>query len=116
MGYSKKLHTRDEISGLHVHQDVAPGEYGAQELAKRNEARREDLNKRIQSDWPSNQLATDASADHETYGNAGSKLPRPSDVSSHGGDRFGIAGGDGNNPGKPNESKKAPRSDSKASR
>src|SRR5262245_38876548 len=114
MGY-KKLHSRDEISGLHVHQDIQPGSYGAEELAKRNQARLEDLNSRIQRDWPKDMTATDASADHETYGNAGSKLPRPSDVSSHGGDRFGVAGGDGNNPGKPNEAKKAPRSDSKVS-
>jgi hypothetical protein len=115
VGY-KKLHSRDEISGLHVHQDVQPGSYGAEELAKRNQSRLEDLNARIKADWPSDMTSTDASADHETYGNAGSKLPRPTDVSSHGADRYGIAGGDGNNPGKPNVAKPAPRSNSKESK
>ncbi len=55
--------------------------------------------------------ATDASADHATYGDAGSRLPRPTDVSSKGADRYGLS----ETPGK-QVAKKASRSISKASK
>ncbi|HET9305568.1 MAG TPA: hypothetical protein VFO46_06025 [Candidatus Sulfotelmatobacter sp.] len=80
MGFSKKsLHHRDEISGIHVHDDIANGSHGAQDLSARNAARQEDLNSRIRGDWPGSMTSSVPEASDPTLGNAMSRLPKPSD-------------------------------------
>jgi hypothetical protein len=112
MGYTKsKTHHRDEISGLHVQDDVQDGTHGIEDLSRRNQSRQDSINAAIKGDWPENMTATNADADHPTYGNAGSRLPRPSDVSSKGTDRYGLSVTPGEQAKKP-----APRDNSKASR
>jgi len=97
MGYKKSsTHHRDEISGLHVHDDVQDGTHGAEDLAARNAARQESINKAIKADWPENMTsASDANVEHPAYGNAGSRLPRPSDfIVGSKADRFGSSAED----------------------
>ena len=79
MGFSK-THHRDETSGLHVHDDISSGTHGVEDLAARNAARQESINKAITSDWPLNMTsADDANIDHPAYGNASQRFPVPSD-------------------------------------
>jgi hypothetical protein len=113
MGYKSKTIHRDAISGLHVHDDVVgnDGSYSVNELRARTDARQAALNSAIQADWPKDMTSTNADVEHPTYGNAGSRLPRPSDVSSKGADRFGLTVSPGEQ-----SPKKAPRSDSKVSK
>jgi hypothetical protein len=112
MGYKKAAtHHRDEISGLHVQDDVQDGTHGIEDLSRRNQSRQDSINDAIKADWPENMTATNASADHATYGNAGSRLPRPSDYSSKGQERFGLSVSPGEQGKKP-----APRDNSKVSR
>jgi hypothetical protein len=80
MGYSKNTHHRDEISGLHVHNDIQDGTHGAEDLSARNAARQADLNAAIKRDWPATMTATIAENADPTLGNAFSRLPKPSDV------------------------------------
>src|SRR5579859_105162 len=96
MGFSKKaLHHREPISGLHVQDDVQPGTHGAEDLSARNAARQEDLNKRIRADWPQDMLHSSHDAAHVTYGNALSRMPKPSDfVVGSKADRFGSSAED----------------------
>jgi hypothetical protein len=114
MGYKsgKTIH-RDEISGLHVHDDggLKNSTVSVDQLQARSDARQQAINDAIKADWPKDQLSTSADIEHPTYGNVGSRSPRPSDVSSKGDDRFGVSEA----PGK-QVPKKAPRSDSKASK
>jgi hypothetical protein len=81
MGYKKSAtHYRDEISGLHVHQDIADGTHGAEDLARRNQSRQDSINAAIKKDWPKDMTsADDANIEHPAYGNAASRFPRPSD-------------------------------------
>ena len=79
MGFSKKLHARDEVSGLHQHVDIQDGTHGAEDLAKRNQARQDDLNSRIKGDWPQDMTAT-LPESHPTLGNALTRTPKPTDV------------------------------------
>lgn len=114
MGYSKsKTVERDSISGLHQHVDggLKNGSVSVNELRSRMDSRQQSLNDAIRNDWPKDMLSTTADVEHATYGNAGSRLPRPSDVSSKGADRYGISVSPGNQ-----VAKKAPRSDSKVSK
>jgi len=69
------------------------------------------LNNSIQEDWPKNMTATDADVEDPTYGNAGSRLPRPTDYSSKGADRLGVSV----SPGEQGK-KAAPRDNSKVIR
>ena len=110
MGYKKTIE-RDSISGLHVHNDVQDGEHSVNELRARSDARQAALNAAIQKDWPKDMTSTTADIEHPTYGNADEKFPRPTDYSSKGADRFGVAG----SPGK-QAPKEAPRSNSKVSK
>jgi len=64
---------------LHVQDDVADGSHGAMDLSKRNDARQADLNSRTKSDWPQDMLHSSHDIEHPTYGNAGTRVPRPSD-------------------------------------
>jgi hypothetical protein len=94
MGFSKKSKTivRDEVSGLHVHQDVPDGTHGAQDLAARNQSRQDSLNAAIKADWPQDMLHSSHDAAHATYGNALSRMPKPSDyVVGSKSDRFGSS-------------------------
>lgn len=115
MGYTSKskTHERDIISGLHVHNDVANknGEFSVDQLNALMAARQSGINEATKADWPKDQLSTSADIDHPTYGNAGEKFPRPTDVSSKGQDRYGVSV----TPGK-QAPKEAPRSDSKQSK
>jgi len=114
MGYSKsKTHHRDEISGIHVHDDVANtnGEFSVNQLRSLMDSRQQGLNDAIKSDWPDTMTSTRADIEDPAYGNAGSRVPRPSDVSSKGADRFGLSVSPGEQ-----SPKKAPRSDSKVSK
>ena len=112
MGYKgKKLVQRDSISGIQFTNDIPDGEYGAVELANRSASMQEQLNKAVQNDWPDSMLSTTSDADAAVYGNAGERLPRPTDYSSKGQDRFGVS----TTPGK-QSAKVGPRSDSKVSR
>jgi hypothetical protein len=113
MGYKKATIHRDDISGLHVHDDggLKNGEVSVNELRARMDARQQAINDAHKADWPENMTATDADVDHPTCGNAGSRLARPSDVSSKGGDRYGVS----ETPGE-QLAKKAPRDNSKVTR
>lgn len=93
MGYKKAAtHHRDEISGLHVADDIQPGTHGAEDLARRNQSRQESINAAHKADWPENMLHSSHNIDHPTYGNAGTRVPRPSDyVVGSKSDRFGSA-------------------------
>ena len=51
MGYTKKLVTRNKISGQFDANDVQDGEYGAKELQNRAATRQEQLNESIITDW-----------------------------------------------------------------
>lgn len=110
MGF-KKLVKREPISGIQQTQDLPDGEYSVSELRNRSAAMQEQLNEAITNDWPDSMLSTIADCDAEVYGNAGSRLPRPTDYSSKGADRFGVSGSPGEQSKKP-----APRDDSKVSR
>jgi hypothetical protein len=114
MGFSKsKTHERDSISGLHVHNDKANvnGEFSVDQLRSLMDSRQAGINDAIRADWPENMTATNADIEHPTYGNAGEKFPRPTDVSSKGQDRYGVSV----TPGK-QSAKEAPRSNSKVSK
>jgi hypothetical protein len=112
MGYSsKKTIQRNEISGLFEHNDVPDGSHSVNELRARADARQQALSDAHKADWPENMNATDANVEHPTYGNAGSLLPRPTDVSSRGAARYGVSVTPGEQ-----SAKKAPRDNSKVSR
>jgi len=112
MGYKKATISRDSISGLWQQNDIdTNSEVSVNELNARMAARQTAINDAIRNDWPENMTATSADIDDVTYGNAGEKFPRPSDVSSKGGDRYGISV----TPGK-QAAKEAPRSNSKQSK
>jgi hypothetical protein len=81
------------------------------ELRATTDARQQALNDAIRADWPKDMTSTTASIEHPTYGNAGEKVPRPTDYSSKGQDRFGVSGTPGEQ-----LAKKAPRDNSKVSR
>jgi len=89
MGYSsKKLVQRDEISGLHQHVDVPDGSHSVDELTKRAASRLEALAQAIAKD---SDPADETTLDHPANGDALSRAPKPSDVSSKGGDRYGVS-------------------------
>lgn len=90
MGYKKTIQ-RNPISGLFEHNDITSGEVSVNELRSRTDARQAALNDAHKADWPKDQLSTSADIGHPTYGNAGEKFPRPTDVSSKGQDRYGIS-------------------------
>ena len=96
MGYKKAVtHHRDEVSGLHVHDDIQPGTHGAEDLARRNQSRQDSINAAIKGDWPKDMTTGDIKPEHPAYGNAGSRLPRPSDfVVGSKADRFGSSAED----------------------
>jgi hypothetical protein len=100
MGYKKSAtHHRDEISGLHVHDDIQDGTHGAEDLAARNAARQADLNAAIKRDWPANQTASIPEHSDPTLGNAFSRLPKPSDyIVGSKAPRFGASAEDDTNP------------------
>jgi len=80
MGYRKSsLHHRDEVSGLHVHDDLTTGEHGAMDLSKRNQSRQDDLNAKNRGDWPGSMTSSVPEASDPTLGNAMSRLSKPSD-------------------------------------
>jgi hypothetical protein len=56
MGYKKATTHRDEISGLHVHDDTAlkNGDVSVNELRSRMDSRQQSLNDAIKADWPEN--------------------------------------------------------------
>jgi len=100
MGFSKKsLHHREPISGLHVHDDITTGEHGAMDLAKRNQARQDDLNAKNRADWPANMTASIPEHTDPSFGNAFSRMPKPSDfVVGSKAPRFGASAEDDTNP------------------
>jgi|SRR5215469_3295149 len=110
MGYKKTI-SRDEISGLWQQNDVSDGTWSVDELTNRAADRQSALNKAIENDWPANMTATTSDCEAEVYGNAGSRLPRPTDYSSKGQDRFGLSVSPGEQ-----KAKKAPRDNSDVSR
>jgi hypothetical protein len=76
MGYKKAAtHHRDEISGLHVHDDVQDGEHSVNELRARNDARQAGINDATKADW-----SDPNTVNSPTYGNAMSRMPKPSDA------------------------------------
>jgi hypothetical protein len=80
MGYKKAAtHHRDEISGLHVHDDLQDGTHGVEDLARRNQSRQDSLNAAIKSDWPKDMTSSKAESSDPALGNAFSRLPKPSD-------------------------------------
>src|SRR5689334_17986903 len=94
MGFSKsKTHHRDEISGLHVHDDAAlkNGEVSVNQLRALMDSRQAGINEATRNDWPKDMTSTNADIEHATYGNAAEKFPRPTDYSSKGQDRFGVS-------------------------
>ena len=113
MGYKKSpLHHRDEISGLHVHDDIKDGTHGAEDLSKRNDARQADLNSRVKADWPANQLASIPEHSDPSFGNTFSRMPKPSDVViGSKAPRYGASAEDDTNPstqgGQPQKTPKA---------
>jgi len=96
MGFSKsKTHHRDEISGLHVHDDIQPGTHGAEDLSARNAARQADLNAAIKRDWPGSMTASIPEHQDPTLGNAFSRLAKPSDyIVGSKSERFGSSAED----------------------
>lgn len=85
-------HHRDEISGLHVHDDIKDGTHGAEDLSARNAARQESINKAIRADWPANQTASIPEHSDPTLGSAFSRLPKPSDyIVGSKSERFGSS-------------------------
>src|SRR5579872_5663679 len=96
MGYKKSgTHHRDEISGLHVHDDIQDGTHGAEDLARRNQSRQDSINDAIRADWPANQTASIPEHSDPTLGNAFSRIPKPSDyVVGSKADRFGSSAED----------------------
>lgn len=76
MGYSsKKTAGRDEVSGIMNHVDVPDGTWSVNELRNRNDARQELINSTHKSDWTAG-----STLDHPAYGNALSRLSKPSDA------------------------------------
>jgi len=101
MGYSrnKALHHRDEISGLHVHDDIQPGTHGAEDLARRNQSRQDSINAATKADWPKDQLSSIPEHIDPTLGNAISRMSKPSDyVVGSKAPRFGASAEDDTNP------------------
>ena len=96
MGYTKsKTHHRDEISGLHVHDDIQPGTHGAEDLARRNQARQDSINAATKADWPKDQTSSIPEHIDPTLGNAFSRLSKPSDyVVGSKAPRFGASAED----------------------
>ena len=90
MGYKKAAtHHRDEISGLHVHNDVPEGEHSVNELRARNDARQSGINEATKQDWPANMTSSNPEHSDPTLGNAFSRLPRPSDAVAGSLDTYG---------------------------
>ena len=112
VGYKSKTIERDSISGLHQHIDsLQNSTVSVNELRNRMDARQAALNDAIKADWPKDMLSTSGDVEHATYGDAGSRLPRPTDYSSKGQDRFGVSVSPGEQ-----VAKKGPRSNSKVSK
>ena len=74
-----ELHEREKISGHFVPKDVPDGEYGAQELAKRNDSRQADLAEKQKADWPENMTSSVPEKSDPILAYAISHLNRPSD-------------------------------------
>ena len=74
MGYKKTIQ-RNEISGTFEHNDVPDGEHSVNELRARSDARHQALSDAHKADWTAG-----STLDHPAYGNALSRLPRPSDA------------------------------------
>lgn len=113
MGFSKKAtHHRDEISGLHVHDDIQDGTHGAEDLARRNQSRQESFNSAVRGDWPSDMTSSNPEHTDPSLGNAFTRLPKPGDfVIGSKSDRFGSSAEDdtdssqGGQPQKPTKQK-----------
>ena len=78
MGFkSGKTHHRDEISGLHVHDDAAlkNGEVSVNQLRSLMDSRQAGINDAAKADWTAG-----STLDHPAYGNALSRLSKPSDA------------------------------------
>lgn len=118
MGYTKKAtHEREQISGHHVAVDVQDGSHGAEDLARRNASRQDAINAAHKADWPKDMTSNVPEAQDPILSYTMTKLAKPTDYSAHGEDRFGVSGGTDANPGTTaNQSKPAPRSNSKAVR
>ena len=100
MGFSKsKTHSRDEISGLHVQNDVPDGEHSVNELRARSDARQAGINAANRGDWPKDQTSSNPEHSDASLGNAFSRMPVPSDyVVGSKAPRFGASAEDDTNP------------------
>lgn len=118
MGYTKKAtHEREQISGHHVAVDVQDGSHGAEDLARRNAARQDEINAAHKADWPKDMTSSVPESQDPILAYTMTKLPRPTDYSSKGAERFGVSEPDNADPGKTaNQFKPAPRSNSKVSK
>jgi hypothetical protein len=100
MGFKsgKTIH-RDEISGIHVHQDVADGTHSVNELRARSDARQQAINDAAKADWPENMTSSVPEHSNPTLGNAFSRLSKPSDyVVGSKAPRFGASAEDDTDP------------------
>jgi hypothetical protein len=113
MGYKKApTHHRDEISGLHVSDDIQPGTHGAEDLARRNQSRQDSINAATKADWPANMTSSNPEHSDPTLGNAFSRMSKPSDyVVGSKAPRFGASAEDDTDPstqgGQPQKTPKA---------
>jgi hypothetical protein len=105
MGYKSKTIHRDEISGLFVQDDIGAGTFSVDELNARAAARQQALNDGNKAEWDN------LTVNSPDYGNAMSRMPKPTDYSSKGVDRFGVSVSPGEQ-----EKKRAPRDNSKVSK
>jgi hypothetical protein len=87
MGYSKKeTISRDSISGLFQQNDLESGEVSVNQLRARAGARKTALNEVHTKDWTDDPNSVNSPA----YGDAMSRMPKPTDYSSKGESRFGV--------------------------
>jgi len=83
MGYKKAAtHHRDEISGLHVHDDAAlkNGEVSVNQLRALMDSRQAGINAAHKADWPKDMVSSNPEHTDPSLGNAFSRLPKPVDV------------------------------------
>ena len=93
MGYKKTIQ-RNEISGAFEHNDIESGEVSVNELRARSDARQAALNEAHKKDW-----SDPNTVNSPAYGNALSRLPKPSDyVVGSKAPRFGASAEDDTNP------------------
>jgi hypothetical protein len=117
MGYKSKTTEREHISGHHVAIDIQDGTHAAEDLARRNEARGQAIYDAHKADWAKDMLSVVPEDKTPILADAMSKAARPTDYSSKGENRFGVAGGDNADPGKTvNNRKPAPDSNAKVSK